>query len=116
MLNALLHAVSWSLMLSGGLYPAVLAWSALMGLAAGGLTTALSAALGERFEPRRFSQALGLALALNMPFTFGTAPFMGWMYDVTGSYAMSFVVLIALYLAASAVFVAFILSERRRRA
>lgn len=116
LVNALLHALSWALMLSGGLYPAVLVWSGLMGLGAGGLTIALSATLGERYDPARFSQGLGLALAMNMPFTFGTAPFMGWIYDVSDSYALSFAILIALYLAAAVVFAGFMLSGAHRRA
>lgn len=112
LVNALLHAVSWSLMLFSSSYGLALLAAALMGLGGGGLTVAISARLGEQYSPRMFGQALGLALAMNMPFTFGTAPLMGWLHDLSGNYHLAFVFLVALYIAAAAVFARFLLRAR----
>lgn len=113
LLNALLHGTGWLLLLNSGSYAMAVVIAVIIGLGAGGITIAISARLGEIYEPQRYAQAIGLTLAMNMPFTFGTAPFMGWMYDMTGGYGEAMTILALLYLAAGAVFAISMLRERR---
>ena len=102
--NALVHVGSWFLMLSSEQYSTAMVAAALMGLCGGGLTVAISSRLAEMYDPQRFSQALGLALALNMPFTFGAAPLLGWLYDASGTFDVGLMALISAYLLAAVLF------------
>jgi len=105
LLNALLHVGSWLLMLASEGYTTAMLAAALMGLGGGGLTVAISSRLAEMYEPQRFSQALGLALALNMPFTFGAAPLLGWLYDTSGTFDVGLMTLVSAYIISTVLFI-----------
>lgn len=113
LVNALVHVGSWFLMLSSEQYSTAMVAAALMGLCGGGLTVAISSRLAEMYDPQRFSQALGLALALNMPFTFGAAPLLGWLYDASGTFDVGLTALIAAYLLAAVLFSYLLLGARK---
>ena len=57
--------------------------------------------VGKTFGRERFGAVLGLMRPAMFPIQILGVPFAGWIFDMTGSYALAFQVLLGLYLLAA---------------
>lgn len=104
MANAFAQMIFWLFLWHGGTFWPLFVISALIGMCGGGVVSALSTLLGVRFGRERFGQAFGLAGLIQLPFNFGAPLFMGFLFDATGGYSAAFLVHVALFAVAGAVF------------
>jgi MFS family permease len=89
-LNAGTQAILFTLLLTHPSFILLLAIAAGLGLTTGGMNAAVSTALSERFGPENFGHTYGLFVFVNLPFIVGLAPLAGYLFVVTGSYAVPF--------------------------
>lgn len=75
--------------------------AALFGYGVGGVVPLHGAIVGKTFGRERFGAVLGLMRPAMFPVQILGVPFAGWVYDTTGSYALAFEILLALYLLAA---------------
>ncbi len=75
--------------------------AALFGYGVGGVVPMHGTIVGKTFGRERFGAVLGLMRPAMFPIQILGVPFAGWIYDVTGSYALAFQVLLGLYLLAA---------------
>jgi sugar phosphate permease len=83
--------------------PVLLAASALVGGAAGGLLPLYAALLARVFGPASFGTAMGLAGVVMMPFTAAAPLLLGQLRDASGSYASGLLALVAAFTLGAAV-------------
>ena len=103
-LMALLQATLWSLLLLFPDFNVLIALLVGIGLCSGAAHPVFAALLSSVYGQVGFAQALGLATLLMMPFTFAAAPLAGWLFDLSGSYTLSFQVQIGAFVAAAVAF------------
>lgn len=75
--------------------------AALFGYGVGGVVPLHGIVVGKTFGRERFGAVLGLMRPAMFPVQILGVPFAGWVYDVTGSYALAFQILLGLYLLAA---------------
>ena len=71
-------------------YGSVAVGAIAFGLAAGGLLPVWGALVARSFGPDRFGRALGAMNLAMTPITLLSAPYAGFLFDRTGSYATAF--------------------------
>lgn len=98
LINCLLHIMGLLLLATSPKYTSVIIAACIIGLCVGGLTASISAKMSELYDPERFPRALGVSLSLNLPFTVGTGPVLGLIYDFQGQYQIAFLSLAFFYL------------------
>lgn len=75
--------------------------AALFGYGVGGVVPLHGIVVGKTFGRERFGAVLGLMRPAMFPIQILGVPFAGWVFDVTGSYALAFQILLVLYLLAA---------------
>jgi MFS family permease len=75
-------------------YLLLLTASVSLGLATGGILPVIGAIIASIFGPQNFARILGMMMTVLVPFLLISTPLMGWIYDTTGSYSLSFVIFI----------------------
>ncbi len=61
-----------------------------------------SACVNERYGTASFSRVLGYIYFTRIPFLFGSAPTVGWLFDMTGDYSAAYVTVISMLLVGAA--------------
>lgn len=90
-------ACLWGVLLSVPGLPLLIALLTGIGACSGGVHPVFSALLGRVYGRDSFGVALGLSTLMMLPFTVVAAPLAGWIYDVSGSYALAFQVQIGAF-------------------
>jgi|TARA_B110000967_G_scaffold208163_1_gene259473 MFS family permease len=75
--------------------------ASLFGYGVGGVVPMHGATVGKTFGRDRFGAILGLMRPAMLPIQILGVPFAGWIYDVTGSYAIAFEVFLGIYFLAA---------------
>lgn len=75
--------------------------AALFGYGVGGVVPLHGIVVGKTFGRERFGAVLGLMRPAMFPVQILGVPFAGWVYDMTGSYALAFQILLGLYFLAA---------------
>ncbi|HEX7759178.1 MAG TPA: MFS transporter [Caulobacteraceae bacterium] len=75
--------------------------SVMMGAAMGPAITLHSACINERYGAASLSRVVGYSYFTKIPFLFGAAPLAGKLYDLSGNYASTYAVMIAMLLLAA---------------
>lgn len=114
-LFALLAATNGALMLAQG-YAAILACSALLGLASGATTPGFLALIADRFGPASFGTVSGSASFVSTVITAACIRYGGEVFDRTGSYRLMFLSFLVLGIAAALLMLATGRLLRRRAA
>lgn len=95
---------------------AMIVVSVLMGAAMGPAITLHSACIGERYGTASFSRVIGYSYFTKIPFLFGAAPLAGKLFDMSGSYASTYTLMIGFLIAAAGVaFLLAVIGERDTR-
>lgn len=105
-LAALGFATGWGLMAMTGWLPVLTISASLIGLGGAAVFPPLTALSVEVFGIEALPKVLGLQGLLTVPFTFATAPLMGWLRDISGSYRPVFTEVIITCLVAAFTFFA----------
>jgi MFS family permease len=96
----------------------VLPWMVLLGGAMGGFMGAAivlhSACMAEIFGRADFSRAIGFSYFLKIPFLFGFPPLAGRLYDLSGGYGSTYVVVVGSLAFATLIAAALTFEQRRR--
>ena len=71
--------------------------AALFGYGVGGVVPMQGSVVGKTFGRERFGAVLGLMRPAMFPLQIIGVPFAGWVFDVTGSYALAFQVMLGVY-------------------
>jgi MFS family permease len=87
-LNAGAQAILFALLIAHPSFMLLLAVAAGLGLTIGGTNASVGTALSEDFGPENFGHTYGLYVFVNLPFMVGLAPLAGYLFVVTGSYAV----------------------------
>jgi cyanate permease len=74
--------------------------AALMGLCVVPVITLNGVALGELVGPASISRAMGFSYVIQLPFIFSLAPVVGYLFDRTGGYTASFLLIVGMLAAA----------------
>ncbi len=77
--------------------PRTLAAAILFGFGMGAAVPLQSTTTAASFGPKAFARASGLLRPFMLPLHAGGAPFAGYLYDRTGSYALAFTVFAVCY-------------------
>ncbi len=75
--------------------------AALFGYGVGGVVPMHATIVGKTFGRERFGAVFGLMRPAMFPIQILGVPFAGWVFDLTGSYAIAFQVLLGLYMLAA---------------
>ncbi|WP_236697392.1 MFS transporter [Sphingomonas sp. Leaf357] len=89
--------------------------SVLLGAAMGPAITLHSACINERYGAASFSRVIGYSYFTKIPFMFGSAPLAGKLFDMSGSYASTYVVMIAALLLAGGAAIMLSMPRNSRR-
>jgi MFS family permease len=89
-LSAAAQAVLFALLITHPPFPLLLAIAAGLGLAIGGTNATVGTAFSEGFGAGNFGHTYGLFVFVNLPFIVGVAPLAGYLFVLTGSYALPF--------------------------
>jgi sugar phosphate permease len=81
---------SLALLLVDGRYATLLAASALLGFAAGGMLPVWGALMAVLFGAANYGRVMGLMNPVMMPLVLAGSPFAGWSHDLTGAYTLAF--------------------------
>lgn len=88
--NAVAQAFLWELLQFDPPYIALLAVAIGVGTCGGGVYVALSALMPAEFGRENVGASLGLSALVTLPFTFSSAPFAGYLFDLSASYHLPF--------------------------
>jgi fucose permease len=88
--------------------------AALLGICVVPLVTLHGAAISQMFRPASVSRAMGFSYSIKLPFIFGFAPAVGWMFDALGHYRVPFLVTAGLMTLATLSFYLMLLNLRKR--
>jgi MFS family permease len=86
----------------------------LLGAGMGPAISMQSACINEHFGTTSFSRVIGYVYFTRIPFLFGAAPIVGWLFDQSGNYTSAYGVIISMLLGGAAL--AALLAFRRHRA
>ena len=87
----------------------------LLGICVVPLVTLHGAALSHMFGAAVVGRAMGYSYSVKLPFIFGFAPAMGWMFDALGAYRAPFLLTAGLMALSSVSFYLMLLSLRKQR-
>lgn len=113
-LASLGFAIAWALMAMGGWLPTLTVSALLLGLCGAAVFPPISALVIQIYGIESLARVLGLLGVMTLPFTFAMSPAAGWVHDLSGSYEVVCIGLIALCVSAAAIF--FGISRRHGRA
>ncbi|WP_336951279.1 MFS transporter [Sphingobium aromaticivastans] len=103
-LNGILQASMWSLLLLPLSLPILMVDAIVMGICGAGMVAAQGVLFTHIFGLRNFGMLMGMMSVATLPFLVGMAPFVGYLRDIGGSYHLPVAVLVALSSAAVLVF------------
>lgn len=83
----LLVVACLGLLMADSSYPVMLVASALLGFAAGGMLPVWGSLMAVLFGAANYGRVMGLMSPVMMPLILAGAPFAGWSYDQSGTYA-----------------------------
>jgi cyanate permease len=113
MISAFCQALLWWGMLQVHGAPLYLV-AALLGICVVPLVTLHGAAVSKMFGAARVARAMGYSYSVKLPFIFGFAPAMGWMFDAFGHYRAPFLTTAGLMALSCASFYLMLLSLRKQ--
>jgi MFS family permease len=109
-----LACVGWLLFAGVTAVPLMVMLATVMGGCMGAAVVLHSACMSEIFTGADFSRALGYSYFVKIPFLFGFPPLAGRLYDLSGNYASTYLVIVGAMLVASLTALVLSLDHRRR--
>jgi len=100
-LNAALSACLWSLLLLVSGFASMFVIACLIGCCTTSLVALQGAVTSSVFGVRYVSSVMGVTYFFKLPFIFGAAPLIGFLFDRTGGYTSGFLIVIAGFLCAT---------------
>ena len=97
-------AIAWALIAMGGWLPTLTVSAVLVGLCGAAVFPPISALVIQIYGIESLARVLGLLGIMTLPFTFAMSPVAGWLHDLSGSYKVVCIGLIALCMSAAAIF------------
>lgn len=104
LLNVTFQAAVWTLLAWATTVNQLVILGALIGLCLAATNALHGAGLAALFGVENVPNLMGLSSFLKIPPFFLTAPMVGYIYDVSGSYRMAYILLVAMLLASAACF------------